>query len=301
MNNLKHLFCIVPMILASRCFAESLYLTSPVPLPPEDDRFVFIAPYFPELKTNISVSISKGAWNKDLPAPTCTPACTSDGKPPTPDNKNAAPSDPTCPDSGILTGNDGIVSCTPTGFPGCRLHPDAPSGSKPGYATCISASSGNYGPPVLSISVSPVPVSRRGFLYFTKNPFFSDSANVSISSDGLLSSSDSSSTQQITAILTELAQTAGIFGGNLFVNEALHHLSSNEQDQRDRRQCVKVVNDLAKNIPFYKSHDIVGTQRKYYNLYCDNCRSKENSTSITMRLDAPPAAADERVTLSMLR
>jgi hypothetical protein len=61
----KHLFRVVPIILASRCFAESLYLTTPAPLPPGDDRFVFIAPYFAEVKTNITVSISQGALNKD--------------------------------------------------------------------------------------------------------------------------------------------------------------------------------------------------------------------------------------------
>ena len=36
---------------------------------------------------------------------------------------------------------------------------------------------GDYGPPVLTLAVSPEPVSR-GFLYLYKNLFFSDSANT---------------------------------------------------------------------------------------------------------------------------
>ena len=59
-----------------------------------------------------------------------------------------------------------------------------------------------------TIGVIPVPVSRA-YLYLSKNSLFSDAVNVSVGSDGLLSSSNSSSTQQVTAILTELGQTAG--------------------------------------------------------------------------------------------
>ncbi len=167
-NSHAFFFCIVPLILAPRCFADSLYLTSPVPLPPDDDRYQLIAPYFPELKTRITVSISKGAWNKDLPK------------------------------------DDG-------------------------------SNGGNYGPPVVTISASPVPVAR-GFLYFTKNPFFSDAANVSISSDGLLSSADSSSTQQITAILTELAQTAAAVHAAAPVGPTTTPSPGIERDAR--RKCL---------------------------------------------------------------
>ena len=59
-----------------------------------------------------------------------------------------------------------------------------------------------------TIGVIPVPVSRA-YLYLAKNSLFSDTVNVSVGSDGLLTSSDSSSAQQVTAILTELGQTAG--------------------------------------------------------------------------------------------
>jgi hypothetical protein len=177
MVSFKHLFRIVPMILASRCFAESLYLTTPAPLPPDNDRFVFIAPYFAELKTHVTVSISQGAYNKEL---------------------------------------------------------------------------GGYGPPVLTISVIPVPVSR-GFLYLTKNPFFSDAANVSVSSEGLLSSSDSSSAQQITAILTELAQTAAVFlPAELELRPETKEKAASKpsQDQDDRKRCMEMIKNLVTDMAF---------------------------------------------------
>jgi hypothetical protein len=49
-------------------------------------------------------------------------------------------------------------------------------------------------------------------IYLSNNAFFANSSNLSFDSNGMLSSSDSSSTQQITAILNELAQTIGQFG-----------------------------------------------------------------------------------------
>ncbi|HEV7911464.1 MAG TPA: hypothetical protein VGP28_10360 [Methylocella sp.] len=230
MVSFKHLFRVVPMILASRCFAESLYLTTPAPLPPDDDRFVFITPYFAEVKTNITVSISQGAYNKDI---------------------------------------------------------------------------GKNGPPVLTISVIPVPVSR-GFLYLTKNPFFSDAANVSVSSDGLLSSSDSSSAQQITAILTELAQTAaGIFEVELELKKKETQAPKPSQDQKDRQRCMQMRNDLVTDMPYYKSFNIMGNNRTFYGVYYNSGdpgsenpkREKKDYASISLRLDIPPVFSDERVTL----
>jgi hypothetical protein len=231
MVSFKHLFRVVPMILASRCFAESLYLTTPAPLPPDDDRFVFITPYFAELKTNITVSISKGAFNKDLPG------------------------------------------------------------------------GGGYGPPVLTISVIPVPVSR-GFLYLTKNPFFSDAANVSVGSDGLLSSSDSSSTQQITAILTELAQAAA-FPFEVVLGPETTPPPKPSQDQKDRMTCKDMINGLIEQMPYYKSFTIMKIKRTFYGVYYDpgdpgsenQKKDKRDFASISLRLDIPPVVSAERVTL----
>lgn len=59
----------------------------------------------------------------------------------------------------------------------------------------------------VSFAVTPVPTSFA-YLYLTKNALFNDTIHVATDSTGLLSSSDTSSPQQITAILTELAQIA---------------------------------------------------------------------------------------------
>jgi len=68
-----------------------------------------------------------------------------------------------------------------------------------------------------SIAFNSVTVpTARGYLYLHRNAFFTDSVNVSMDNNGMLSSSDSSSTQQVTAILTELAQTAGMISSAPF-------------------------------------------------------------------------------------
>ena len=348
MRNFKRLFYIAPMALASRCFAKSLYLTSPVPLPPQDDRFEAMMPYFPEVKTMITVQITKGAWNKDLPGP-CEPACTTDGKPtsgrvgtptcspggkPTVVDGNAfcvpsgslvcsvskvASAEPTC----VPAGGGYRAVCTSTGTPPVPSSPTCPSGDGPTCASasakpaCISDASavcvqkidsfptcqptgggGGYGPPALTISVKPVGVSR-GFLYYTKNPFFSDTANVSISSDGLLSNSDSSSTQQITAILTELAQTAAAVAPVPAPKFAYsHHYrkahkkgvkhEDHEKELANRRHCASVITNLPS--PWIKRYFVQRSERNSYPIY------RDNSTSISLRLEVPPVTSDERVT-----
>jgi hypothetical protein len=59
----------------------------------------------------------------------------------------------------------------------------------------------------IALTVTATPLSR-GYLYLRRNAFFDDSVDFSVGTDGMLSNSDTSSTQEITAILTELAETA---------------------------------------------------------------------------------------------
>jgi hypothetical protein len=61
---------------------------------------------------------------------------------------------------------------------------------------------------IITITLTPVP-SKRAWLYFRKNSWFTNSFSVSVGNDGLLTTSDTSSQQMVTGILTELAQTAG--------------------------------------------------------------------------------------------
>jgi hypothetical protein len=107
--------------------SESLYLTSTAPLTNKKAKdYVFIAPYFANVTSRLTVSIVKGAVDKN---------------------------------------------------------------------------SGQAGPPVLTIGVIPVP-QNRSYLYMSRNGLFSNSANVTVAGDGMLSSSDTSSIQQVTASLT---------------------------------------------------------------------------------------------------
>jgi hypothetical protein len=66
----------------------------------------------------------------------------------------------------------------------------------------------------VALTVTPIPLSR-GYLYLRRNAFFDDNVDFSVDSNGMPSNSDTSSPQEITAILTELAQTAGAAGLNL--------------------------------------------------------------------------------------
>jgi hypothetical protein len=92
--------------------------------------------------------------------------------------------------------------------------------------------------------VSPTPLSR-GYLYLRRNAFFYDSVDFSVGSDGMLSNSDTSSTQEITAILTELAETAAPFvTGAPGFNAALKVLEKKLSDD-DK----KTIDQLKKNKP----------------------------------------------------
>jgi hypothetical protein len=88
----------------------------------------------------------------------------------------------------------------------------------------------------------------RAYLYLRKDAFYADTVNVGVGADGMLTSSDTSSQQEITAILTELAQTAATlvtpstpFGEYVAVPEP-----------DPRKQCFQALNDLVQSGPFYK-------------------------------------------------
>jgi len=62
----------------------------------------------------------------------------------------------------------------------------------------------------LTVQITTVPIpTGRAYLYFRKNAFYNNIANITVASDGMLSSSDTSSVQQVTSILNEIAQTIG--------------------------------------------------------------------------------------------
>ena len=56
------------------------------------------------------------------------------------------------------------------------------------------------------VAVKPVPVTR-GYLYLRQDAFFSDTVNVTVNTEGLLSSSETASVQQFTAILNQILES----------------------------------------------------------------------------------------------
>jgi hypothetical protein len=90
----------------------------------------------------------------------------------------------------------------------------------------------------VSFGLNTIPKSRA-YLYVSKNAFFADTINYSIDSNGMLSNLDTSSTQQITSILTELAQTAGALLREF-----------DEKQPPPRKQCFSAIASLLKDGPY---------------------------------------------------
>lgn len=244
--------------------------------------YVFIAPYFTSVKTTLSVSIAKAsaAGNASNSANA---------------NKAASPlvlradwsNDKggqltylvSCDLTSLLFQGDhvGVSQITPPSFGGSNEEvsdvtaknvvvkmPNDP-GTK--YANGGVISGVSCPPPAdtfaVTFQVTPTPISR-GYLYLRRNDLFSDSVNVSVGTDGMLSSSDTSSVQQITAILTELAETAAAVGARFAEPLAVA--------DETREKCYKTISGFVKSAPFYDTltfskitHDIeIGSQLDHY-------------------------------------
>jgi hypothetical protein len=132
------------------------------------------------------------------------------------------------------------------------------------------------GPPILTIGVLPVPKSRA-YLYMSKNALYNNSVNVSVGSDGLLSNLDSSSIQQVTAILTELAQTAAPFVG---APERVAPPPNPDQI------CLQGIRNLIANLPYYKVIPDIGQKSNSFPL-TGVADGKGNTASLSLNLDIP--------------
>ena len=205
--------------------AESLYLTTSFPLNPRyasDNSYIFIAPYFTRVQTQLSASITKVVASGN--------AANSGSKAASPLVLGAKPEADgehityvvSCDLTSVLFQSDpvSIDQIQPTDYGGTGTVADITSTSvvvklakKPSSSRYLRGGviSGASCPPPgdtfnVTLGVTPIPISR-GFLYLHRNAFYNDTINVSVGNDGMLSSSNSASAQQITAILTELAQT----------------------------------------------------------------------------------------------
>jgi hypothetical protein len=119
-------------------------------------------------------------------------------------------------------------------------------------ANCPAAKGSGSTSASLSVTfgVTSIP-GRRAYLYMSKNAFFSDSINLQLDSNGFLSSSDSSSTQQFTAIFNELAATAGQLGfaGGEFV-DARKGSGQGQEGMGARQRCFNAISDRLKYGPY---------------------------------------------------
>jgi hypothetical protein len=221
----KHLLDVLPATWGAGCAAlgllllggcaESLYLTTPIPI--NDDRYQFIAPYCAEVENEITVSFVQGAAVKDS-------------------------SDPT----------------------GQKTIP---------------------GPTTAAIGVIPVPVSRA-YLYMSKNPFFNDAVNVTVGNDCLLTSSDSSSAQQVSAILTELGQTAGgVLSGAFKYSELLQVPGTStsttttwDAEATAAQGCMAAIRARA---PIFKKFPFDGKQS--YQVYTATATNTKTTTTTTTK------------------
>lgn len=101
---------------------------------------------------------------------------------------------PPAPATSPGSGTPAPAACPPAAPPAC---PPAPAGPAPAATPKL---------PTITLTVTPVPTARA-YIYMTKNSLFDSVANVSTDATGLLSSSNSSSVQEVTASLAEIAQT----------------------------------------------------------------------------------------------
>jgi hypothetical protein len=261
--------------------AESLYLTTSERIEKYGigDSYTFIAPYVTRVGTAFSVSIAKAAATAG--------SANSDSKAVAPSITHAVYHDDvrqivysvSCDLTTVLHPGDKDVftvdPAKPTEFGGTNPVLDVKSNTvtvkaekKPSDPFKSGTVTGTSCPPLaeaggfsVTFSVTAVPVSRA-YLYLSRNSLFADTVNVSVDSNDMLSSSDSSSAQQITAILTELAQTAGLFPG-----AAIHTLAIDAKIApvpTPRQRCFSAIASQLKSGPFYAiptDEDIKGMKR----------------------------------------
>jgi hypothetical protein len=277
----------VLVAISSTCIAgESIYLSTTLPL--EEFRevigldgaaYAFVAPYFTKVRMAASISISK-VTSGNSTNPTSSQSKTSMPSAPSVNNaswnQNQIKYAVSCDLTSVLKPADHdkitITGSNPPGYDTTDaevqiVRPDAifitaPDPGKPylggatfkGGITCPSPESVNGFSVNVTLNTLPY---GRAYLYLRQNAFFSDSINVSVDSNGLMAGSDSSSVQQITAILTELGQTVGSILNPMNVvsfKEGQPPPPPAPPATKDPRQiCYSAISNLLKSGPFYQN------------------------------------------------
>jgi hypothetical protein len=261
--------------------AEPIYLTASDRIEKYGlgEGYTFIAPYFTDVHTTLWISITKAAVSsnsaQDAQSKPAQPSIFYAGWKPTSDLAGAKTYEiryaVSCDLSSVLKKDSSIevsgIEPKDT-YSGTkivtRVEPDSvfvkADATQPKPTTAPVNGTLNSSCPALtsfavSFGVTTTPKSRA-YLYASRNVFFSDSINVSLDGNGMLSNSDSSSTQQITSILTELAQTAGIAISGLTGRGGYiaDYIPKPASDPRQR--CFAAIADLLKSGPYYVNYPL---------------------------------------------
>lgn len=296
----------IALAIASCASAGSLYLTTSGPLEgvgyTANDSYSFIAPYFASVETKVSVSIVKSTTpsNSMSNQGSKESAPATPGSPPTISRAQASAENNTttltvsCDLSSVIASNQTIIvsgvepnsfngnfvvdSVTPTTVTIKQVISGTITNRNGAIITaaCPPAATGTLS---VTIGVTPVPV-RRWYLYLQKDAFYSDTINLGVGIDGMLSNSDTSSAQQITSILNELAQTAAsVIGGGGVLRFGV--LATKTQPSF-RNGCFNAINDLVRPGPYYaewflRRSDWVKDKMKYKRVPDPNYHSTGHS------------------------
>ena len=270
--------------------------------------YVFIAPYSTRVATTLTASVSKAATSsngganpsgsqgaaKSTPAEVLSakwtqaigadgkPAIGADGKP-----ANLLTYSVSCDLTTVLTlpfkidvtgsqppaydaANADVQDVTPYTIVVNDPNP-APTTPYEGKATLTGVSCPPPSSPVtIALAVTPTPISRA-YLYLRRNPFFDDNVNVTVGGDGMLSGSDTSSVQEITAILTELAQTAAPFVAPALKNPAAGNQNTIADDRNKeqaklkleaRAVCYGAISNQVNSAPVYDAIEFTQIDQK---------------------------------------
>jgi hypothetical protein len=270
------------LVASSPCArAESLYLTASDRIESYGlgDPYTFIAPYFTRVQTTLWISITKsavsagGSQNQGQNSATKTnaPSILFAAWNKVSDKAGTIRYAVTCDLTGVLQDGDpiSISGVSPDNIysgskvvdhitPGnvfVKADPAKPASDATvtSTATLNAACQPQGGDATVTFGVTTTP-KARAYLYLLKNSLYSDAINVSLDSNGMLSISDSSSVQQITGILTELAQTAQ----QLALGAA--KLADKEKKEAPppfdpRLKCFAAIANLIKTGPYYAEHE----------------------------------------------
>jgi hypothetical protein len=277
-------------IISAPCVsADPLYRTSSAKIA-NDDSYSLVAPYVVSVETSLFISITKpaasssstGSDTKAAPAKAAPPTITYGQLRKSPAGKWQVAYSVSCDLTNVLPKTDATI--TISGATISRTQPpqlnglekvisfdkysivvdagDEPAQNPNPYkdgATITGATISDVSCPptatdavTVSVGVTSIP-NRRAYLYLKKDAFFSDAISLGIDNNGMLSNSDSSSMQQITAILTELAQTAGaVLTGGGFKSETAAFEKAAPVVQTPRQRCFSALAEQAKPGPYYE-------------------------------------------------